>query len=99
MDESASEVQGSWWQRLQAALRRRGLGARSRRLRLCETLPLGDRRFVAVIQVDDKEFLIGASSTQVQLLTQLRPESASALPSDGRSSDLAGADGPAVSVN
>lgn len=95
MDDMASEVRGSWWQRIQASLRRRGLGARSRRLRLCETLPLGDRRFVALIQVDDQEFLIGASATNIQLLTQLPPNpSSSAL--QPRS---AGADGPELSVN
>ncbi len=95
MGDTGSEIQGSWWQRVLLALRRRGLGARTRRLRLCETLSLGDRRFVALIQVDRREYLIGASSTQVQLLAQLRPDS----PAAPGLSDPAGADGSVLSVN
>lgn len=95
MDETASDARGNWWQRIQAGLRRRGLGARSRRLRLCETLPLGDRRFVALIQVDDREYLVGASAAQVQLLAELRPKSSSPDLEPG----TAGVDCPALSVN
>lgn len=77
MDDMEPGATRSWWLRMLAGLRRRGLGGRPRRLRLCETLPLGERRFVAVVQVDDREYLIGASATQVQLLAQLRPGSSS----------------------
>jgi flagellar biogenesis protein FliO len=42
-----------------------------KRLRVCETVALGDKRFVAVIQVDDQQFLLGGSSTSVSLLAQL----------------------------
>jgi flagellar biogenesis protein FliO len=42
-----------------------------RRLRVCETVPLGEKRFVAVIQVDDKQFLVGGASNSVSLLAQL----------------------------
>lgn len=42
-----------------------------KRLRVCETVPLGDKRFVAVIQVDDQQFLLGGSSTSISLLAQL----------------------------
>ncbi len=41
-------------------------------LRMCESLPLGDRRFVAVIQVDGERFLIGCSSSSVSMLSRLR---------------------------
>ena len=43
-----------------------------KRLRMCESLPLGDRRFVAVIQVDGERFLIGCSSSSVSMLARLQ---------------------------
>ena len=43
-----------------------------KRLRVSESVSLGERRFVAVIQVDQERFLIGGSSTAVCLLTRLR---------------------------
>jgi hypothetical protein len=42
-----------------------------RRLRVCETVPLGEKRFIAVIQVDDKQFLVGGALNSVSLLAQL----------------------------
>lgn len=47
-----------------------------KRMRLCETVALGDKRFIAVVQVDDKEFLIAGASNSISLLTELnkRPE-------------------------
>jgi flagellar biogenesis protein FliO len=41
-------------------------------LRICETVSLGEKRFVAVVQVDDERFLIGGSSSAVSLLTRLQ---------------------------
>jgi hypothetical protein len=41
-------------------------------LRLCENLPLGDKRFVAVIQVESERFLIGGAAGSVSLLTRLQ---------------------------
>jgi flagellar biogenesis protein FliO len=40
-------------------------------LKVCENVSLGEKRFVAVIQVDDERFLIGGSSSSVSLLTRL----------------------------
>jgi flagellar biogenesis protein FliO len=42
-----------------------------KRLRVCETVALGDKRFVTIIQVDDKQFLVGGASNSVSLLAQL----------------------------
>jgi hypothetical protein len=42
-----------------------------KRLRVCETVSLGDKRFVAVIQVDDKQFLLGGAPNSVSLIAQL----------------------------
>lgn len=43
----------------------------SKRLQVAETVSLGEKRFVAVIRVDGREFLIGGGATNVSLLTQL----------------------------
>jgi flagellar biogenesis protein FliO len=40
-------------------------------LRLCENLALGDKRFVAVIQVENERFLIGGAAGSISLLTRL----------------------------
>lgn len=45
---------------------------KSRRLRVCETLSLGERRFVAVIEFDRQEFLVGGSGNSLSLLARLQ---------------------------
>ena len=53
---------------------------RERRLRLCETVSLGERRLVALIQFDNQLILVGVSGSSITLLT--KPAScASAAPS------------------
>jgi hypothetical protein len=48
------------------------LGQRSpKRLRLCESLPLGERRFVAVVEFDAERFLVGGTSSSMVLLSRL----------------------------
>jgi flagellar biogenesis protein FliO len=48
------------------------LGRRApRRLRLCESLPLGDRRFVAVVEFDRERFLVGGTASSLVLLSRL----------------------------
>jgi flagellar biogenesis protein FliO len=42
-----------------------------RHLRLCESLPLGDRRFVAVVEVDRERFLLGGTPSSLVLLARL----------------------------
>jgi flagellar biogenesis protein FliO len=39
--------------------------------RLCESLPLGEKRLVAVIQYEEQKFLLGASPHSVALLARL----------------------------
>lgn len=41
-----------------------------RRLRLCESLALGEHRFVAIVEVDGEGFLVGGTSTSLVLLAQ-----------------------------
>ena len=42
-----------------------------RRLRLCESLPLGERRFVAVVEFDGARFLVGGTPSSLVLLSRL----------------------------
>ncbi|SEF62784.1 Flagellar biosynthesis protein, FliO [Bryocella elongata] len=50
---------------------RRAQSLQTSKLRVSETIQLGDKRFVSVVHVDGRRFLIGGSSTSVALLTQL----------------------------
>ena len=45
--------------------------AKSRRMRVSETVSLGDKRFVSIVEVDGQSFLIGGGSSGVALLTSL----------------------------
>jgi len=38
---------------------------------LCESLPLGERRFVAVVEFEQKRFLVGGTSASLVLLAHL----------------------------
>jgi len=51
------------WQRWQARP--------PRRLQLCESLPLGEKRFLAVVRVDAQRFLIGGTGNSIALLATL----------------------------
>lgn len=44
---------------------------KERSMRLCETLSLGDRRFLAVVLVEQQKFLVGAAGNSVALLARL----------------------------
>ena len=48
----------------------------SRRLRLAETISLGEKRSVSIVQVDGLQYLIGCSSGSVQLLAVLNGQDA-----------------------
>jgi len=51
--------------------RKRSLQLSSRRLRVAETISLGEKRTISIITVDGAQYLIGSSSGGVQLLTRL----------------------------
>jgi Flagellar biosynthesis protein, FliO len=46
-----------------------------KRLRLCESLPLGERRFVAVVEFDEARFLVGGTPSSLTLLSRLQDAS------------------------
>ncbi len=56
--------------RLQGLLARTITAQRSRRLRVIETVSLGDKRFVSIVKVDGREYLLGGGTT-VALLAKL----------------------------
>jgi Flagellar biosynthesis protein, FliO len=59
--------------RLLTWIRSRGLGRPStRRLQVAAVVSLGEKRFVAVIQIDGREFLIGGGATNVAMLAPLK---------------------------
>jgi flagellar biogenesis protein FliO len=62
------------WQRVLRLSRRR-----PRRLRLCESLPLGERRFVAVVEFDQARFLVGGTPSSLVLLSRLADGESGAL--------------------
>jgi flagellar biogenesis protein FliO len=49
---------------------------RRRTLRLSETLSLGEKRIVAVVEFDNQRFLIGATQQNITLLQSLGPATA-----------------------
>jgi flagellar biogenesis protein FliO len=61
-----------FWSAFQWILQRVSVKQARKNLKVCENVSLGEKRFVAVIQVDDERFLIGGSSSSVSLLTRLQ---------------------------
>lgn len=55
----------AWIQEKQAAR------SSARRLQVTSTVSLGEKRFVAVVQVDEMQFLVGGGASSVSLLAQL----------------------------
>jgi hypothetical protein len=53
----------------------------AKRLRLSEVVSLGDKRFVALVKVEDREFLVGGAASGLSLLAQLEKTSE---PANGR---------------
>lgn len=53
---------------------------RERRLRLRETLSLGERRLVAILACDQREFLVAATGQTVSLLAPLEPPNSQGKP-------------------
>jgi flagellar biogenesis protein FliO len=70
------------WQWTHRAVKAR----KTRRLRVCETLSLGERRFLAVIEFDRQEFLVGGTGSSLTLLARLQEGTAITEPSLPRES-------------
>jgi len=44
---------------------------RRKRLRLCETLSLGNRGYLAVVRYQEQQFLVGGTNSSISLIAQL----------------------------
>ncbi len=95
-----TEAGSSGWTWLMAQLRvlaGRWRARPARRLRLCESLPLGERRLLAVVQFERQRFLIGASGNGLALLASL-PNAAAETATNGNANHMCAddpsADGP-----
>jgi flagellar biogenesis protein FliO len=70
-DEGHSTFARSLFEKLGAISRRVMCAREPKRLRLCETLSLGNRGYVAVVRYRDQQFLVGGTSNSVALLAEL----------------------------
>lgn len=61
------------WSALRAVLRTVRVERRSRHLRLCESLPLGEKRLIAVVEFEEQRFLLAATTENISLLQSLGP--------------------------
>ncbi len=59
------------WSALKRIAHRVKIQQARKSLRVCESVSLGEKRFVAVVQVDEERFLIGGSSGSLSLLSRL----------------------------
>ena len=79
MDESQGISGHERWSRaisqlfvnLRQAMSKVKVRRRQRSLQLCETLSLGERRFLMVVQFEGCRFLIGATNQSISLLERL----------------------------
>jgi hypothetical protein len=58
-----------FWRQISRLARRGAKPTKS--LRLCQSLNLGERRFVAVVAYEEQRFLLGGTGTSVVLLSRL----------------------------
>ena len=54
--------------------RKRTQQSASRRLRITETVSLGEKRFVSILEVNGARYLIGGAANQISLLAVLDPQ-------------------------
>lgn len=64
---------GSLWARLREACRAVKIQRRERRLHLCESLSLGEKRLLAIVECDQQRLLLAVTSENISLLQSLGP--------------------------
>jgi hypothetical protein len=72
--ESTADVRSvtdTLWSRFREAFSKVTIHRHPRRLRICETLSLGEKRLLAVVECDHQQFLIAATSHNIALLQTL----------------------------
>jgi flagellar biogenesis protein FliO len=60
-----------WWDCISEFFNSRLPRRPQRKLRLCESLALGEKRLVAVVQFEDLRFLVGSTGSSMTLLSPL----------------------------
>ena len=77
MEKPTGLAPGAMWARARALWKRvASLGQRApRHLRVSETVALGERRFVAIVEFEHSRFLLGGTSSSLVLLANLGNES------------------------
>ena len=68
-----------WWASAVKAACSVRVTPRARRLKVCESISLGEKRVVAVVQFEHRRYLVGACGTSMSLLSELPPENSFAL--------------------
>lgn len=68
---SVTETRPGTFSRVFSWLQKRYTLRPTKQLRVSETVSLGEKRFVAILHVEDRKFLIGGGASSVSLLTQL----------------------------
>jgi len=71
LGEPLPVVRSRWWEWIRSGLATVRVRKAPRRLRLCESLALGEKRFVAVIEFETERFLVGGGTASVNLLARL----------------------------
>ena len=69
--ETLGRVRVGLGEKIRAWIRRPG-----RQLRLCESLSLGEKRLVAILQFEGQRYLVGATGASITLLSKLPDSSA-----------------------
>lgn len=62
-----------WWSRALGFLSSIRFAPKTRRLQIQESLSLGEKRFLAVVEFEGQRFLVGGGRQSVTLLTKLDP--------------------------
>ena len=57
--------------RIRAAFSKVNIQRRPRRLKLCETLSLGEKRLLALVECENQRFLVAATAQNISLLQTL----------------------------
>ena|SRR5271157_4113040 len=71
LDKPSPILRSRWWGWIRSGLAAVQVRKTPRRLRLCESLALGEKRFVAVIEFETQRFLVGGGAASVNLLARL----------------------------
>lgn len=73
---SGAHVAGPLWQRLERWWTTVRVKRAPRRLRVLETLQIGEKRQLLVVSVDDRELVVGAAANFLATLAELPAEAA-----------------------